>query len=252
MTFDDSGYCLATFSTPLRAFAPLTISLSSVAFQALIWVSEDKTYSTTANYTTLSSVSAVATPLYVAWEASDLSLFPIAYATSLAKSFNIPFTPTPSPGTPSPGTSSTLPKETGLSSSSGLSTGAKAGIGVGAVLGAALVMGIAIVCLYLRRRKRKNAVAVPDSDLPEATKVNAEGLYDVEQYHSHQRWSELAATHQISELNAMKGPEEMDANDHSGDMHMTAAYMVPDTPAELEADEHGKATQGDISSNRAG
>jgi hypothetical protein len=101
--------------------------------------------------------------MYVGWQVRDFSLFPSAYATSIVKQFNIPFTPTPSPGS-----AFSLPKETGPSTPSGLSTGAKTGIGVGAAFGFILLLGIAIFCLCIRRRrKHKRAARTPGNDLPE-------------------------------------------------------------------------------------
>jgi len=174
MTFT-SRYCESVFSTPLRAFAPLTVSYgdgsTSVVYQEYYGSSQGSglVLASSVNYTTLSTGLAVAAPIYVGWQAKDLPLFPLAYATSLAKQFNIPFTPGPTPGT-----SSSLPKQTNTSQSVGLSTGAKAGIGVGAVLGAACVIGVLflLLCLARRRRRRRITVGTPGNELPEMIDQN--------------------------------------------------------------------------------
>ena len=173
MTFNSDYTCASTFSTPLRAFAPYTISISGITlgsssrvFQHTSPVDVENGVSivTSSNTTMVGTGVAYADPIVVGWEAKDLPLFPAAYATSLAKQFSIPFTPTPLPGT-----SSVLPSETNPPPpSSGLSTGAKAGIGVGAVVGAAAIIGVGILSLCLRRRrKRRVTVGTPGNELPE-------------------------------------------------------------------------------------
>lgn len=177
MTIGDEDYlCRSTFSTPLRAFAPFTITESEttpdsprVVYQSTGCAqnddAEDCEVSTKANITTLSSGLAVADSISIYWEDKDLSLFPSAYALSVAQQFKVPtFTPMPAPGT-----SSALPRETNPPPpSSGLSTGAKAGIGVGAVVGAAAIVGLGLLSVCLRRRRRRRVtVGTPGNELPE-------------------------------------------------------------------------------------
>ncbi|KAF2829616.1 hypothetical protein CC86DRAFT_172212 [Ophiobolus disseminans] len=159
MTFKEYA-CVSTFSTPLRAFVPFTPGISgtttdvpSAVYQYLSYWNVGSLESTTTltNITVLNTGVAQADPIYVAWRAKDLSLFPVSYATSVAQQFGIAFTPGPTPGG-----SLNLPQETG-SLAAGLSTGAKAGIGVGAVLGFAILVGVAFLCLYIRLRRRRRA-----------------------------------------------------------------------------------------------
>jgi hypothetical protein len=166
MAYGGDGYCLSDFSTPIRALVPFTITPDNASLEPYLWYeistrtgTEGRT--TQVNTTSVSTGTAWARAITVGWQEKDLSLFPSAYAVSLAKQINIPFTPTP-------GSVSNLPNETGASTSSGLSTGAKAGVGVGAAVGFTFLLSIAILCLCLRRRRKHQVAAKPlGNDLPE-------------------------------------------------------------------------------------
>lgn len=176
--------CQSRFSTSLRALIPYvttwTDGTASTAvstypmYQYLDYVRSGSRLEevTVSNKTVVSTGTAYADPIYVAWRAKDLSLFPPAYATSVAKQFDIPFTPTPSPGS-----SLALPGETNAPSpSTGLSTGAKAGIGLGTVAGIAVILGVGLLFLCLRRRRQIQRVTVGTSgnELPEMVDKNKE------------------------------------------------------------------------------
>lgn len=133
----------------------------------------------------MASGYALADPIYIMWAAKDISFFPSAYATSIAKQFNIPFVSSPTPA-PVLGTSSNLPNETGAApsepplsaSGSGLSTGAKAGIGIGAAFATASSIGAAFLVLCLRRRRQQQRITVgaPGNELPEIVDGSKERL----------------------------------------------------------------------------
>ena len=177
MTFDRK--CESTFSTPLQVFAPLTRTTSgittgspSVVYQwrSISEMGDDEYLTvTTTNTTIVNTGLAWADPIVVGWQVKDLSLFPSAYAASLANRLNIPFTPLPgmTPGLPGQ-TSPPGPP------SSGLSTGAKAGIGVGAVFGAASIIGVIffLTCLLRRRRRQRIPVGTRGNELPEMMDQN--------------------------------------------------------------------------------
>ena len=95
MTYDSGVYCTRTFSTPIRALALLTITESgsvNFAYQSYYEVTNgtDVSETSSVNHTTLSTGVMVVSPLYIAWQATDLFQFPLAYATELAKQFDIP------------------------------------------------------------------------------------------------------------------------------------------------------------------
>ena len=178
------GYCASGISTPLRASAPVMLSgtSSSEVYEQAVPMTlpgtEGYSWYTVSNITTVTSGIAFAAPLFVGWQEKDLSLFPPAYATALANQLKLTFS-----ATPSPGMSSNLPQETKPAQSSGLGTGAKAGIGVGAVLGVVLVVGTAVLCLYLRRRKRRHPVGVHGNDLPEMISAKRGGTNETQSQH---------------------------------------------------------------------
>jgi hypothetical protein len=129
---------------------------ASLCIQHRVWLSVEvgvKSYNRTITDCVFTG-TVWAEPVSVYWQSSDLSLFPSAYATSLASAMNVPFLSATSP------TSSTLPTRT----PEALSVGAKAGIGVGAFFGVAIIAG-ALVFVSLRRRKRQKSMQHPD--LPE-------------------------------------------------------------------------------------
>jgi hypothetical protein len=141
MTFD-GAQCVATFTTPVQAFCPYTITRSSKTTLTLFYESTIRASSggetidrTTIyiNITTLTFASAVAQPLWVLWQSAYLFSFPPAYTSSLAKRINVPFTAT---ATASSGSSSSLPAQISppLSPPQAFSTVAKVSIGVGVSL----------------------------------------------------------------------------------------------------------------------
>jgi hypothetical protein len=139
-----TGFCGGTFTTALTALRPISITTST----------NGKTFVTTvydvydvingvelSSPTILTSGTAVAEPMLVYWQSSDLSNFPSAYAASLASLLN-------------------LPLEATTTTATGLSTSAKDGISVGAALGS-LTLSIVLIMLFLRHRKRKRAAQHP-------------------------------------------------------------------------------------------
>jgi hypothetical protein len=114
--------------------------------------------------TVVTSGTRMAAPLTVFWESSDLSLFPSAYAASLASLIGVTSTmPTTTPPSMSSATSTPQPVNPASTGSRGgsLSTGAKAGIGVGATLGFILIATLATLFL-LRRRRYPQPLTVPE------------------------------------------------------------------------------------------
>jgi hypothetical protein len=167
--------CVSVISTPLPVRALYTTTYTNGKASSFYeQVINDK--STVSNITTMAKGTAVADPLYVAWEASDLSLFPVAYATSLAQKIGVKFTPTATPasGASRSGASSTgTPLGTGTppnsnADSQGLSSGAKIGIGVGAGIGAALLAALLAVLFLMRRSRKRNraSTAYPNESTP--------------------------------------------------------------------------------------
>lgn len=186
MSATGEGMCGSSFKT-LLAYAPVTVrrsgeSTSTTAFFHKTVLRVGNTASGTLSYTTstitnttvLSTGFALADAIDVAWEVTDLSKFPVAYATSLAYKIGEVFRPTAVPATfsrlPAPTT-----LESPLSTSSGLSTGARAGIGVGTVIGVAAIIGVVILSLCLRRRRRRKIVIdKPGNELPEMVHLNSQ------------------------------------------------------------------------------
>jgi hypothetical protein len=76
--------CVSAISTPLPVRALYTTTYTN-GNSASFYEQVINDQSTVSNMTTMTQGTAVADPLYVAWEAKDLSLFPVAYATSLAQ-----------------------------------------------------------------------------------------------------------------------------------------------------------------------
>jgi len=174
--------CVSSIATPLPVRALVTTTytngVSSSFYEQVI---NDK--STISSISTLSKGTAIADPLYVAWEAKDLSLFPVGYATSLAKKIGVSFTPTATPasaaatrsvsqtdsatqtGDANAGSDSgSNPNE----SSKGLSSGTKIGIGVGVGAGAAVLAALLAMALIIRRLRRRNraVVSYPNETTP--------------------------------------------------------------------------------------
>jgi len=111
----------------------------------------------------VSSGTAVAEPLVVYWQASDLNYFPVDYASSLASVMRVPFVATGlSSLTPSNTTTpvATPPPTDPNNKGHRLSPGAIAGIAIG--IGALVISGIVILLYLWRRRKRRQRLQHPD------------------------------------------------------------------------------------------
>ncbi|KAF2829618.1 hypothetical protein CC86DRAFT_402968 [Ophiobolus disseminans] len=243
--------CYSVFSTPFRAFAPLTLGISGRSDDTLYeyvtpsGVGSAQTSVTVRNTTTLSSALAFVDPVFIGWQAKDLSLFPLAYATSIAKQFNIPFTPTPTATpTPAPGLSSTLPSETSRTSleasppSSGLSTGAKAGIGVGAASGVALI-AVIFAILFTRRRRRKRTAAMADSDTGHTTPEMADQT--TRKWYLGGQWRhEAEVRDKPGELYSKADPGELYSQPDPRELDSKAVNVAPGPPVELDAAERGR------------
>jgi LPXTG-motif cell wall-anchored protein len=169
---------------------------------------------------TVASGLAIADPVTIYWQESDLSSFPQAYATSLAKRIGVEFT-----GSATPASSSTLPRDTSspepssrASSDKGLSTGVTAGISVATVAVVALVAIGAV--LFLRRRKRqKKAQAHMRNEGPAAE-------MDQDQSHAIKKW--FLGGKWRSEVAAQGSKHELDSR---------SVNEMPVPPAELDGSE---------------
>jgi hypothetical protein len=157
--------CEGTFSTPFTALASVTATITSGSStskapiwdgnvtQAIATTGADgrpSVATTVENFrqtTVLSSGKLWAEPVTVYWQAEDLSLFPSAYAASLASAIGISF---------NDGSKAPEP-----AAAQGLTIGAKVGIAVGAVIFAALLGGFLVLGL-LRRRRRQRHPEVPE------------------------------------------------------------------------------------------
>lgn len=218
--------CVSAISTPLPVHALITTTYTNGASSSYY---EDvvNDQSTISNMTTMTRGLAVADPLYVAWEASDLSKFPVAYATSLAQKIGVAFTPT---ATPSPGVSSRGPSETGTTggplqgdptsspASSGLSSGAKIGIGVGVGVGASLLVALIAMAVVIRRLRRRNqAVTTYPNESTPAMAGHDTGMVK-------QKWYQRARPNEEAGINN-GGVNELDS---------FPVHYVPGPPVELE------------------
>jgi hypothetical protein len=218
--------CVIAISTPLAVHALYTTTYTN-GNSASFYEQVINDQSTVSNMTTMTRGTAIADPLYVAWEASDLSLFPVAYATSLAQKIGVKFTPT---ATPASGASSGGASQTGSNGSSsptstspasdpdsGLSGGAKIGIGIGAGVGAALLISfIAMFFVTRRMRRRNHAVAAYPNESTPAMDGHGAGL-------AKNKWYQRTPQNEEIELNS--GPNELDS---------FPVQYVPGAPVELE------------------
>jgi hypothetical protein len=215
--------CVSAISTPLPVRALYTTTYTNGRADSFYeQIINDQ--STVSNMTTMTRGTAIADPLYVAWEAKDLSLFPVAYATSLAQKIGVDFTPT---ATPASGATTDGPSRTGTpsqnnSADSSMSSGTKIGIGVGVGVGAALLVALIAMCVVLRRlRKRNQPVASYPNETTPAMDGHDAGLMK-------NKWYQRGQPHEEIELNA--GPNELDS--------MPVNYM-PTAPVELEGSHMG-------------
>ncbi|KAH6865883.1 hypothetical protein BKA58DRAFT_390392 [Alternaria rosae] len=111
----------------------------------------------------MTSGTALASPLRVYWQSSDLSSFPSDYASSLASVIGVPFGDTSTKPTNTTTPPSAPPSTKSNRKSSSRSPGAIAGIAVGV---GALVIASIVILLYLRRR-RKRQRRLQHPDVPE-------------------------------------------------------------------------------------
>jgi hypothetical protein len=211
--------CVSAISTPLPVRALYTTTYTNGRVDSFYeQIINDQ--STVSNMTTMTQGTAVADPLYVAWEAKDLSLFPVAYATSLAQKIGVDFTPTATPAsgaTAGGATQTSRPSKDNNSQDSGLSSGAKIGIGVGVGVGAALLAALIAMCFIIRRLRKRNqpALSYPDETTP-AMDGHGAGL-------AKNKWYQRSRPNEEIEMNT--GPNELDS--------MPVNY-IPTAPVELE------------------
>ncbi|KAH7090802.1 hypothetical protein FB567DRAFT_300146 [Paraphoma chrysanthemicola] len=220
--------CVSAIATPLPVRALITTTYTNGASSSYYEdVVNDR--STISNMTTMTRGTAVADPLYVAWEATDLSKFPIAYATSLAQKIGVAFTPT---ATPSAGVSSRPPSATGPSDggpltdgtksdtqSSGMSSGTKIGIGVGVGVGASLLIALVAMAFIIRRLRRRNQAVTtyPNESTPAMAGEDAGAVK--------QKWYQRAKPNEEVEM-TNGGVNELDSH---------PVHYVPGPPVELDA-----------------
>ncbi|KAH7075335.1 hypothetical protein BKA63DRAFT_295531 [Paraphoma chrysanthemicola] len=228
--------CVSAIATPLPVRALITTTYTNGASSSYYEdVVNDR--STISNMTTMTRGTAVADPLYVAWEATDLSKFPIAYATSLAQKIGLAFTPT---ATPSTGVSSRPPSETGPldggplndgtksdsdSQSGGMSSGTKIGIGVGVGVGASLLIALVAMAFIVRRLRRRNQAVTtyPNESTPAMAGEDA-GVVK-------QKWYQRAKPNEEVEMN----------NGGANELDSFPVHYVPGPPVELDGSQvHGQ------------
>lgn len=119
--------------------------------------------------TVITSGYAWDTPMVIAWESKDLSLFPHhptdTGSWNVAKGIAAPVTPATTPPITVTDNGMFITAEVigGGSGGNGLSTGAQAGIGVGVSLGVILVIAGGVL-LFWRRRRAKKAATTSASD----------------------------------------------------------------------------------------
>jgi hypothetical protein len=107
------------------------------------------------------------TPIFIAWQASDLSKF--EHHPTATGSWNVPT------GIPPPlagNGSIPQPSPSAVPINKGLSTGAKAGTGVGAGLGVLTIIGIAAFVLWRRKSKKSRVPAAAGHGIPELSTEN--------------------------------------------------------------------------------
>ncbi|KAF2829619.1 hypothetical protein CC86DRAFT_435446 [Ophiobolus disseminans] len=202
---------------------------TSVAYQWLQRVESGTTKpflaTWTSNTTKLTNGVAIADAISIGWQPSDLSKFPPAYATDIARKIGVPLI------TATPATSSSLPRETStlpvLPPPQNLSTAAKAGIGIGAALGFTVIISIIVAILLLRKRRQKRAAATPSTDArPDTPEMEDQDVtLATRKWYLGGRWR--------NEAEARNDPEELDSR---------AVHVVPGPPAELDAAERRRET----------
>ncbi|KAH7382131.1 hypothetical protein BKA66DRAFT_570433 [Pyrenochaeta sp. MPI-SDFR-AT-0127] len=217
-------WCSSTFSTPLPAFALLTVQTTqnenATVYDHITTTTLSNGIvrtSTLSNLTTITTGVAIAKPWFIAWESKDLSQFPSSYATSLASKIGVTLS-----GMATPASSSSLPRQTDLPPSNpSMSTGAKAGIGVGAVVGAALLLG-ALTILFLRRRKKYAPAAVEE----EEEDMGVAEMEDQDRELADRKW--FVGGQWRNEVRTEEKQHELDSK---------TVHVVPGPPAELDGED---------------
>lgn len=205
--------CISTFSTPVRARAPLTAppyNNTVFEYQESTYLSSLRSWSVhTISYeTTLTTGVAIADPVVVAWQAEDYSYFPSKYASSLLSRFAITI-PTPTPGP----TTNTYTKV----GTTRLSTAARVGIAVGSAIGA-LTLIIVVILLFLKRRRYKNVESqLSEPEIPE--------MQDQDRDLANKKW--WIRGRWRNEVQAQADPQELEN---------TTVNVVPGPPAELDGE----------------
>jgi hypothetical protein len=222
------------------------------------------------NFTTMPTGTAQADPVTVAWQIEDLSLFPTAYAASLAQKIGVSYTVQATPGTTSiipPATNSppTLSSATNSSpalssftnsppptlTSSKLSTGEKAGVAIGA--SCALIGAILFFLLMKRRRRRNTEQAAKVAEMEDQHGM----LSDSNQVFLGGKWrneadantgNQLLDSSPINELDSKANLNELDSKADVNELDSKTVKVIPGPPLEMEAREQN--LRGSIVSNR--
>jgi hypothetical protein len=220
----DFRRCQSIFSTPFTVMVPVSIHINindDFKTTAILWdqttqipytytMGEGQVLNLVSSTTTVRSQTVFSTgtvwaePVSVYWQSSDLSLFPSAYATSLASAMGVPFSVASLPSSSAPPT----PAPTGLS------TGAKVGIAIGAVLGISLFIG-ALLLFFLRHRGK----FVRHPEIPEMTGQDS-------------GFKTMFAGKWRAEVDGSSKPIEIDSRN---------VMVVPGSPVELEDSQGGRS-----------
>jgi hypothetical protein len=215
--------CVSSIATPLAVRALVTTTFTNGASSSF--------YEQVSSIRTLSRGTAIADPLYVAWEESDLSRFPSENAVPLAAKVGVRFTPSPTPSptaTPPSAASSRGVSPTGSAAtqsptanpdtgSGGPSSGPKIGIGVGVGLGSVVLLALIAMGLAIRRLRKRNRAAIA----PQLASSPAMESHDADL--TTNKW------YQRSRPDASNGLDELDS---------FPVQVVPGPPLELEGSLH--------------
>ncbi|KAH7399196.1 hypothetical protein DE146DRAFT_736588 [Phaeosphaeria sp. MPI-PUGE-AT-0046c] len=211
---DPLSQCIGSVSTAVGAWVTATFNMNSTDELDPV----NTTQRTVMTRTYVSSKAAVVEPLVVMWQSTDLSKFPSAYATALAKRLDVTYTPSTSA---TPGHLAGLPEAT--SDISTAPSGPVPGTGLlGIIVGFPVLIVVLIAVLVgflIRRRRRRIRTACTDKNaLPE---LEDQETKQGRTWFLGGRWrsetdskpvpGELAASHDPRELCAQNEPGEMDA-----------------------------------------
>lgn len=154
----------------MQAFAPLatlpgglpnTRSLYEIVTSTVVRTSDGTpVYSTTTinNITWQEHGFVIADPIVVAWQSSDLKIFPTSYASSLAGKIGITFTAMSEASPTSPGVGPTNSGGSKTDSPNNpLTVGAKVGISMGVVVALVLIGSLVAVVRCMRQRRRSQS-----------------------------------------------------------------------------------------------